>query len=187
MFWKTLDRVVDFLAAICLISTASIVALQVFYRYVLNRPLLWPLEVSLFLFVYLVWFGGAAGMRDNREIRIELAECKAVVNNKPAVSRRSLGADGSIRTGTFEFSAGVACQLSAGIFRVAQYQSPITTAWSCTAAGPVILTCVSRHGLNFGSRPRYSSPTLCPPTQAVFPSTTTILRWLRKLSWKRFP
>lgn len=74
MFWKTFDRLVDLLASICLISTASITALQVFYRYVLNRPLLWPLEVSLFLFVYLVWFGGAAGMRDGREIRIELAE-----------------------------------------------------------------------------------------------------------------
>jgi len=74
VFWKIVDRLVDILAGSCLISMASIVALQVFYRYVLNRPLLWPLEVSLFLFVYLVWLGGTAGIRDQREIRIELAE-----------------------------------------------------------------------------------------------------------------
>ncbi len=74
VFWKTLDRLIDFLAASSLISMVFIVALQVFYRYILNRPLLWPLEVSLFLFVYLVWLGGTAGIRDEREIRIELAE-----------------------------------------------------------------------------------------------------------------
>ena len=74
MFWKNLDRLIDLIASVCLILTASTTALQVFYRYVLNRPLLWPLEVSLFLFVYLVWFGGVAGIRDRREIRIELAE-----------------------------------------------------------------------------------------------------------------
>ena len=74
MFWKNLDRLIDLIASVCLILTAAITALQVFYRYVLNSPLLWPLEVSLFLFVYLVWFGGVAGIRDGREIRIELAE-----------------------------------------------------------------------------------------------------------------
>lgn len=74
VLWKKLDRLIDFLAASCLILMVAIVALQVFYRYILNRPLLWPLEVSLFLFVYLVWFGGTAGIRDGREIRIELAE-----------------------------------------------------------------------------------------------------------------
>ena len=74
VFWKILDRVVDFLSASCLILMVSTVALQVFYRYILNRPLLWPLEVSLFLFVYMVWLGGTAGIRTEREIRIELAE-----------------------------------------------------------------------------------------------------------------
>ena len=37
-----------------------------------------------------------------------------------------------------------------------------------------------------GSRPMYSSPTFRPPTNATRPSTTTILRWLRKLIWNRF-
>lgn len=74
MFWKILDRTIDNAAAICLLAMSTIITIQVFYRYVLNDPLLWPLEGSLLLFVYLVWLAGAAGMRDGKEIRIELAE-----------------------------------------------------------------------------------------------------------------
>ena len=48
-----------------------------------------------------------------------------------------------------------------------------------------INTWVSRQGESFGCSPRYSSPTLCPPMNPSRPSTTTILRWLRKFTWKR--
>jgi len=47
-------------------------ALQIFFRYVLNYPLAWPLEVSLFCFVWLVWLGGwrhARGEADPDRIR----------------------------------------------------------------------------------------------------------------------
>ena len=74
MFWKIFDRAVDSAAALCLLAMSVIITIQVFYRYVLNDPLLWPLEGSLLIFVYLVWLAGASGMRDGNEIRIELAE-----------------------------------------------------------------------------------------------------------------
>jgi TRAP-type C4-dicarboxylate transport system permease small subunit len=73
-FWKGMDRVVDALAAGFLLVTSLVLALQVFFRYVLNYPLSWPLEVSLFCFVWLVWLGGVGGMREERQIRIEFAE-----------------------------------------------------------------------------------------------------------------
>ena len=47
------------------------------------------------------------------------------------------------------------------------------------AAGPAISSAVSRQSPNCGSRPRYSSPTLGPPTIARCPSAATSLRWLR--------
>jgi TRAP-type C4-dicarboxylate transport system permease small subunit len=72
--WKVIDRMVDSLAALLLLATSSVLALQVIYRYLLNRPLGWPLEVSLLCFVWMVWLGGAAGMRDERQVRIEFAE-----------------------------------------------------------------------------------------------------------------
>jgi len=73
-FLKGMDRIIDALAAGFLLLTASVLALQIFFRYVLNYPLAWPLEVSLFCFVWLVWLGGVGGMREERQIRIEFAE-----------------------------------------------------------------------------------------------------------------
>jgi TRAP-type transport system small permease protein len=73
-FWKGMDRIIDALAAVFLLVTSLVLALQVFFRYVLNSPLSWPLEVSLFCFVWLVWLGGVGGMREERQIRIEFAE-----------------------------------------------------------------------------------------------------------------
>jgi TRAP-type C4-dicarboxylate transport system permease small subunit len=71
---KAMDRIIDALAAGFLLATASVLALQIFFRYVLNYPLAWPLEVSLFCFVWLVWLGGVGGMREEKQIRIEFAE-----------------------------------------------------------------------------------------------------------------
>jgi len=68
----------------------------------------------------------------------------------------------------------------------AQCQSSKNTTWMHWTTGPATRTWVSRHGPNRGLSPRYSSPMLRPPTQASWPSTTTILRWLRKLIWNRF-
>ena len=73
-FLKAMDRIIDALAAGFLLATASVLALQIFFRYVLNYPLAWPLEVSLFCFVWLVWLGGVGGMREEKQIRIEFAE-----------------------------------------------------------------------------------------------------------------
>lgn len=73
-FWKVMDWLVDSLAAVFLVAMSLVLALQVVFRYVLNRPLPWPLEVSLFCFVWLVWLGAIGGMREERQIRIEFAE-----------------------------------------------------------------------------------------------------------------
>jgi len=73
-FWKILDWVVDSLAAACLLVMSSVLALEVIFRYALNRPLSWTLEVSLFCFIWLVWLGAIASMREERQIRIDFAE-----------------------------------------------------------------------------------------------------------------
>ena len=72
--WRAMEWVVDTLAAAFLVVMSFVLALQVIFRYVLNRPLAWPLEVSLFCFVWLVWLGAVGGMREERQIRIEFAE-----------------------------------------------------------------------------------------------------------------
>lgn len=72
--WRVMDWMVDNLAAAFLVVMSFVLALQVIFRYMLNRPLAWPLEVSLFCFVWLVWLGAIGGMREERQIRIEFAE-----------------------------------------------------------------------------------------------------------------
>jgi len=74
MLWKQWNRFVDSLAALILLLMAGTVALQIFYRYILNQPLFWPYETSLFFFVWLIWIGGATGMRDERQIRVDFFE-----------------------------------------------------------------------------------------------------------------
>jgi len=74
MFRKKANWLVDWTAATILLFMAGIVALQIFCRYVLNQPLFWPEEASVFLFVWLIWVGGAIGMREERQIRVDFFE-----------------------------------------------------------------------------------------------------------------
>ena len=74
MFREKANRLVDWTASLILLVMAGIVAVQVFFRYVLNRPMFWPEEASVFLFVWLIWVGGATGMREERQIRVDFFE-----------------------------------------------------------------------------------------------------------------
>jgi len=69
-----LDWILDLLVMLALIAIALVLGLQIVYRYILNNPLAFPMPLSLFLFVWMVWLGGAAGIRDEGQIRMEFAE-----------------------------------------------------------------------------------------------------------------
>ena len=71
---KNIDRILDFLVVIAFLGMSLVLALQIFYRYVLNDPLVWVMPFSLFLFIWAIWLGGAAGVRDQSQIKVELAE-----------------------------------------------------------------------------------------------------------------
>ncbi len=71
---RWLDRILDCLAVLALVGMILVLCLQIFYRYVLEEALVWATPVSLFLFVWAVWLGGAIGMRDRTQVRVELAE-----------------------------------------------------------------------------------------------------------------
>ncbi len=76
-FWKVVDQVVDSLATVLLLVMSLVLAVEVFFRYVVNRPLSWTMEVSLFCFVWLVWLGAIGYMREERQIRIDFMETYA--------------------------------------------------------------------------------------------------------------
>ena len=46
--------------------------LQIFFRYVLNRPLIWPYEVSIFAFIWTVMLGACYAKRHNVHVVFNL-------------------------------------------------------------------------------------------------------------------
>lgn len=83
--WSLLDTALDVLTALSFLVMALTLTLQIVARYLLNWPLAWPEEFSLLLFVWSVWLGGAGGIREGRQIRIDVIDSYA-----PAAVRRVL-------------------------------------------------------------------------------------------------
>ncbi len=83
--WTLLDTALDILTAVSFLVMALTLTLQIVARYVLNWPLAWPEEFSILFFAWSVWLGGAGGMREGRQIRIDVIDFYA-----PASVRRVL-------------------------------------------------------------------------------------------------
>ncbi len=83
--WTLLDTTLDVLTALSFLLMALTLTLQIVARYVLNWPLAWPEEFSILFFAWSVWLGGAGGMREGRQIRIDVIDFYA-----PASVRRIL-------------------------------------------------------------------------------------------------
>ncbi len=58
-------------AALILLAIVMILAGQVFSRYVLSLSLSWPEEVSRYLFVWLVFVGGAAAVGSGQQLVVD--------------------------------------------------------------------------------------------------------------------
>lgn len=54
-----------------LLLMSGIIAVQVFFRYVLLNSLAWSEEVSRYLFIYMIYFGISYGVRKSRHIKID--------------------------------------------------------------------------------------------------------------------
>lgn len=83
--WTVLDTVLDVATAVSFVVMASTLTLQIVARYILNWPLAWPEEFSILFFVWSVWLGAAGGMREGRQLRIDVIDIYA-----PASVRRIL-------------------------------------------------------------------------------------------------
>ena len=73
-FILILDSVVDNIGALAFIGMMLVICIQIFFRYFLESPIIWATPLAMFLFIWGIWFGGVAGMRDENQIRVELAE-----------------------------------------------------------------------------------------------------------------
>lgn len=82
---RWLDRAVDFLLAALLLVMATVVFLQVVFRYVLNSPLAWPEEVARMTIVWLSFIGAYVAMREKKHVAFDLLTQRFPPNVKLAV------------------------------------------------------------------------------------------------------
>ncbi len=68
---KTLDKIVDVVVVILFIVIFAVVLLQIFFRYVLNSPLVWSEELSRYLFIWISFLGWTLATRHKTHIRVE--------------------------------------------------------------------------------------------------------------------
>ena len=75
--WKTIGQILidipeKHVAALTFSVMFIVFVLQIFFRYVLNRPLIWPYEVSILTFIWTVMLGACYAKRDNVHVVFNL-------------------------------------------------------------------------------------------------------------------
>ena len=69
-----LNMLVKFFVFLSIFIMAAVVIMQVFFRFVLQNSLSWPVEFSKILFIYLVFIGGALASKRKEHIYIEILD-----------------------------------------------------------------------------------------------------------------
>lgn len=83
-----LDRLVRFLEETCGVLALAVmfvaIVVQVFFRYLL-RPLIWPFELSIYMYICTIYLGAALAARRNSHVAFDV-----VYNLLPASVRRAI-------------------------------------------------------------------------------------------------
>ncbi|MEW6228707.1 MAG: TRAP transporter small permease [Bacillota bacterium] len=82
---KLVFRLAELVLFVLMLALVVTVVLQVTFRYFLHRSLYWSVELSRFLFVWLVFLGAAVGVHMNSHVSID-----AVVKAVPEGTRRMM-------------------------------------------------------------------------------------------------
>ena len=62
----------EYLSMLMLVTCASAIVIQVFYRYVLNISLDWPFELSIHAYIWTLYLGAAWGVREGHHVRFNI-------------------------------------------------------------------------------------------------------------------
>lgn len=84
---KSLANKIDKLTEVVLITTLFVLcvalALQVFFRYVLNSPLIWSEELARYLFVWITFLGAGYGVKNKLHVEMGI-----VFNKLPLIWKK---------------------------------------------------------------------------------------------------
>jgi TRAP-type C4-dicarboxylate transport system permease small subunit len=62
----------EILSTAALITCASAIVIQVFYRYFLNISLEWPFELSIYAYIWTLYLGAAWGIREGHHVKFNI-------------------------------------------------------------------------------------------------------------------
>ncbi|MDC7244361.1 MAG: TRAP transporter small permease [Sphaerochaetaceae bacterium] len=68
--FKKIDKVISWLIVLSLGGMTCAIFLQVIFRYVLNSPLAWTEEISVFMFIWMTFLAGYVGARRGKHIGV---------------------------------------------------------------------------------------------------------------------
>ena len=81
-----MDLIEDVLAAVFFAGMFGAICMQVFARYVLNDPLIWPMEFSTYCYIYLVYIGSVMAMRRGTHVSFDLIHARMPAKMKTAAT-----------------------------------------------------------------------------------------------------
>lgn len=87
----------EILSTVALITCASAIVIQVFYRYFLNISLEWPFELSIYAYIWTLYLGAAWGVREGHHVKFNILYDKL----SPKVQKTVNIIFNSITTGVF--------------------------------------------------------------------------------------
>lgn len=69
---STLDALETGIGAVFFLCMFGAILVQVFFRYVLNAPLVWPFEFSIYCYIYVVYIGAVMAARRDSHVVFDL-------------------------------------------------------------------------------------------------------------------
>ena len=70
--WDGFIKIVDLASALCVVAMVGIVAVQIFLRYVITRPVVWFDELASWLFVWVIYLGASVLVRYDAHLSVEI-------------------------------------------------------------------------------------------------------------------
>ncbi len=70
--WDGFIRAIDLASALCVVAMVGIVAVQIFLRYVITRPVVWFDELASWLFVWVIYLGASVLVRYDAHLSVEI-------------------------------------------------------------------------------------------------------------------
>jgi TRAP-type C4-dicarboxylate transport system permease small subunit len=71
---QVMDRMINWVLVVLMAVMVVVIALQVWYRFILNNPLDWSEELGRYVFVWISFLGSAAGVRYQVHLGIDVLE-----------------------------------------------------------------------------------------------------------------